>query len=367
MTDVLFSEVNEDTLKAAYFIQTTVTSTRIRLARNLYSYPFPNKLDVKQAEEVKKAIRRELARLDEFNEYDLNGMTRDEAMRLQEKHLISPALIRRKKISAAFVTSDETVSVMVNEEDHLREQYIVKGLDLVSAYRRISGVDEEIARTVLFAYDEKLGYLTACPSNLGTGLRASVMMFLPALTEYKMLDGLLPSLKKNGLTVRGAYGEGTAAEGFTYQISNERTLGLSEEEILAHMKEVALSLADIEVRMRKRMLEEEPRAALERCLRAYGRLMSAAELSYKNFSADMSLVKLGATLGFFDMKGTTVKDGMSAINAFTASMQPVTFRLNSCPADADEKECDRLRAVAVQRELAKTVKRAKYTRQIPFA
>ncbi|MFR5103468.1 MAG: ATP--guanido phosphotransferase, partial [Christensenellaceae bacterium] len=200
-------------MDSASFIETVVTSTRVRLARNLYSYPFPGKMTVQEAKEVIRTVGYELNRLDDFTEYDIGKIGAEEATLLQEKHLISPDLIRRKDISAAFISSDKEVSVMVNEEDHLREQYILKGFDLYKAYERISGIDDGMARSVSFAYDEKLGYLTACPSNLGTGMRASVMMFLPGLAKYKKLEELLPSLKVNGLTVRGVFGEGTAAEG----------------------------------------------------------------------------------------------------------------------------------------------------------
>ena len=162
-------------MDSASFIETVVTSTRVRLARNLYSYPFPGKMTVQEAKEVIRTVGYELNRLDDFTEYDIGKIGAEEATLLQEKHLISPDLIRRKDISAAFISSDKEVSVMVNEEDHLREQYILKGFDLYKAYERISGIDDGLARSVSFAYDEKLGYLTACPSNLGTGMRASVM------------------------------------------------------------------------------------------------------------------------------------------------------------------------------------------------
>lgn len=368
--DSHISELNaatDDVLKSAYFICTTVSSTRIRLARNLYAYPFPARLGRAQAAEIIQSVRVELNRLAEFNEYDMDKIGTDEAMRLQEKRLISPDLLRRKEISAAFISPDETVSVMVNEEDHLREQYILKEFDLPHAYERIRTIDEAVARSVLFAYDEKLGYLTACPSNVGTGLRASVMMFLPGLAKYKKLDELLPSLKRHGLTVRGSYGEGSAAEGYTCQISNERTLGLSEEDVLSHMKEVTLNVAEIETRLRKRLLEEDKRNVLEGCLRAYGFLMSAAELPYKDFAPAMAKIKLGAALGLFEMKGVTVKEGFAALDEFLSEMQPVTFRLKYCPSDADDAECDRLRAVTVQRTLPEIAKRTRYLRTIPFA
>ena len=337
---------------SAAFIETTVTSTRVRLARNLFGFPFPDKLNPAQAKEVVRMVGYELNHLDEFTEYDIGKIGAEEATLLQEKHLISPDLIRRKEVSAAFISSDKDVSVMVNEEDHLREQYILKGYDLYKAYERISGIDDGIARSVSFAYDEKLGYLTACPSNLGTGMRASVMMFLPGLAKYKKLEELLPSLKVNGLTVRGVFGEGTAAEGYSYQISNERTLGYSEADILSHMDEVTLNLAELEIRARERMLEEDETGYRDMCLRAYGALTNCALLPVKELTAGMVKVKLGVALGFFRAPD------MVRLNDFIANMRPVSFKMGNCPAAKDERTCDLLRAKIVRKILPDLVRRA---------
>ena len=153
------------------FIETLVTSTRIRLARNLAAYPFPQKLDDKLAEEVVFLVGKALGELDEFEKNDIGELSEQEAILLQEQHLISPALIKRKNIGAAFLSSDKSISVMVNEEDHLREQYIYKGFDLYKAYERISGLDEGLGASLGFAYDEKLGYLTAYPYLSCSGKR----------------------------------------------------------------------------------------------------------------------------------------------------------------------------------------------------
>ena len=209
-------------------IKTTVISTRIRLARNFAAYPFPRRMDDAQAEDIVYLVGEGLKQFDEFTKYEIDGLSRQQATLLKERYLISPALLKSKK-GAAFVSDDKAISVMVNEEDHLREQYIYKGFDLYKAYERISGIDDGLAELYDFAFDDKLGYITACPSNLGTGMRASVMMFLPGLTQNGGLKAVLPTLKENGLTVRGTFGEGSTTEGCIYQISNERTLGVSEK------------------------------------------------------------------------------------------------------------------------------------------
>lgn len=332
------------------FVETTVVSTRIRLARNLSGYPFPLKLKKEQAKEIVGRVGNALSTLDAFTEFDIGKMKESEATLLQEKYLISPELIRKKDVSAAFISSDKEVSVMVNEEDHLREQYILKGFDLYKAYERLGGIDEGLERELNFSFDERLGYLTACPSNLGTGLRASVMMFLPGLARYKKLEGLLPSLKSNGLTVRGGFGEGTAADGYSYQISNERTLGFSEADILSHMSEVTLSLAELEIRARGKMLEEDELLYRDKALRAYGELCNCAVLPVDELSEKIVSVRLGVALGFFKV------DSMDAFSDFIANMRPYSFRMGNCPK-ASELETDVMRAKIVGKVLPRLVKR----------
>lgn len=332
------------------FVETTVISTRIRLARNLAGYPFPAKLSVAQAKEIISSVAAALSRLDEFTEYDIGAMSEEQATLLKEKYIISAELIKKKELSAAFVSSDKEISVMVNEEDHLREQYILKGFDLYKAYERLGGIDDGLEKSLDFSFDERLGYLTACPSNVGTGMRASVMMFLPGLARYKKLKALLPSLKKNGLTVRGGFGEGTLADGYTYQISNERTLGVSETDVLSHMNEVTLNMAELEIRARERMLEEDELNYRDVCLRAYGALCNCAVLPVKELSEKLVKVRLGVALGFLKA------DGTDAFNDFVANMRPISFRAGNCPM-ANEAETDVVRAKIVGKVLPSLVRR----------
>ena len=333
------------------FIETLVTSTRIRLARNFAAYPFPQKLDERLAEEIVYLVGKELQKLDEFEKNDMSTLSKEEATLLQEQHLISPALIRRKGIGAAFISSDKSISVMVNEEDHLREQYILKGFDLYKAYERISGIDEGLSSSLGFAYDEKLGYLTACPSNLGTGMRASVMMFLPCLALNNELENYLPTLKANGLTVRGVFGEGTVAEGYSYQVSNERTLGLSEQDVLDQMIRMTMNLCDLELRARERMLKKKKIPLRDACLRAYGTLTNCAVLELKELTEGMVKVKLGMALGFFEARD------IQAFNDFLADMRPASFRLENGLQGASEYECNLMRAEIVHKVLPELVSR----------
>ena len=333
------------------FIETLVTSTRIRLARNLAAYPFPEKLDANLAQEVVYLVGSALRELDNFQKNDIGTLSEEESTLLQEQHLISPALIRRKGIGAAFLSPDKSISVMVNEEDHLRQQCICKGFDLYKAYESISGIDDGLNTNLNFAYDEKLGYLTACPSNLGTGMRASVMLFLPGLVTSKELENFLPRLKAGGLTVRGVFGEGTAAEGYSYQVSNERTLGTSEEEILDGMMRMTMTLCDLELRARERMLKRNKIEYKDACLRAYGALTNCALLTQKELTEGMVKVKLGVALGFFEARD------MQAFNDFLADMRPASFRLENGMQGASEKDCNLIRAEIVHKVLPELVSR----------
>ena len=326
-----------------------ISSTRIRLARNLDSYPFPDRLDESKAKEVIALIRHELKLLDLFNEYDVETSTPMQSAYMQEKHLISPALIKRGGKGAAFISQDECISVMVNEEDHLREQYIFKDFDLMDAYEKISGIDDLIGGKVNFAYDKKLGYLTACPSNLGTGMRASVMMFLPALTKSGTLKKLFPTFKQYGLTVRGVFGEGSQAEGYTYQISNERTLGVSEISILEQMTEVGYNLCSLELHEREKMLERDGIQLKDDCLRAYGTLTNCALLSQEEMSQLLTKIRLGVVLGFFRART------MDRLEEFISEMQPASFRLKYNPNT--EEEAQSIRAGVAATELKKCISR----------
>ncbi len=326
-----------------------VVSTRIRLARNFAAYPFPKKMDEAQAEDIVVLVREGLKALDDFTEYDLKKLTPEAARKLQERYIISAALLKSKG-GAAFVSSDEAMSIMVNEEDHLRQQYICSGLKLEDAYERMMGVDESLSAKYDFAFDDKLGFLTACPSNLGTGMRASVMMFLPALATNGSLKELLPDIKSAGMTVRGAFGEGTVAEGYLYQVSNERTLGWSETEILSAVKRTVLDLCERELETREEMLKADGDGLKDRCLRAFGVLTNCAILSEEEFLAKMTDVRLGVALGFLEALD------VQGFDDFINDMRPAAFRLDNELKGKRERYCDVLRAETVGNVLPELVR-----------
>ena len=292
------------------FMQGTVVSSRIRLARNLNGYPFPERLKSdKQAKEIIRSVSSAINKVDEFRLYYMDSISDDDALNLVENHLISPALLKKPARSAALINEAGNVSIMINEEDHLREQCIQSGLSLRSSYAIMSAKDSLIARSIAFAYDEQLGCLTACPTNLGTGLRASVMMFLPALAIGGLMPELVSRARRNGLTIRGAYGEGSSAEGYTYQLSNEVTLGVSEEEILTQVEEAVSKVEELEAVERKNLRNGANGLALkDKCLRAYGILTNCALMPSEEFSSLCADLKLAACLGYLNCDTTRIDE-----------------------------------------------------------
>jgi protein arginine kinase len=285
-------------------IKNTVSSSRIRLARNLNGYPFPSRLkDEKQAKEIIRSVTSAINKVDEFRLYYMDGISDEEAQGLVENHLISPLLLSKPHYSAALINEKRNISIMINEEDHLREQCIEKGFALREAYKTMSAKDGIMARSIKFAYDEQLGYLTACPTNLGTGLRASVMLFLPALTVNGVMPKVIQTTNRLGLTVRGAYGEGTTAEGYMYQVSNEVTLGVDEEQILSQVEEVVSRISEMEQSERIKLTRGAPAMAIkDRCLRSLGVLTHCALMPSEEFEKLCSNLKLGGVLGYIQLK-----------------------------------------------------------------
>ena len=333
-------------------IESTVVSTRIRLARNLADYPFPSVLhSAKQAKEIVRAVYDAASGARAFKLYHMGDLSDNVAQALCDDHLISAELAANKKYGAALIDEsggdlqEGKFSIMINEEDHLREQYIADGLCLPRAYGLLAAFDGELSRQLRFAFDAQLGYLTACPTNLGTGLRASVMLFLPALTRLRKMERVVREISRLGHTVRGVYGEGSAAEGFMYQISNEVTLGVTEEYILSEVQRAALELVSLESQARKSLREEDETGVRDECMRDYGILRYCAKISFEEFLQRLSGVKLGAALGFI-----RVRD-FRALDALAARARPANVGLLSDGA-LTAPERDVLRAELCRRELA---------------
>ena len=321
-----------------------VISTRIRLARNLYDFPFPAKLDVNgknQVNEIIKGILFENDRKD-FSYIEMKDLSRIQAVSLAESHLISPEFASKKDGSALVLSSDESVSIMLCEEDHIRLQVMKSGLALEEAYDIADKLDRMIDGKVKYAFDERIGYLTQCPTNLGTAMRASVMLHLPALTKCGQMTKLANTVSKLGLTIRGANGEGSQPVGDMYQISNQITLGITEETAIANLKSIVLQLVSQE-RAAAAELVKKP-AEEDKIFRALGILKNARLLSTNEFMELISVARLGAARGLIDIP-------IEKINELTVSMQPATISASN-PEAATPALRDAYRAKVVREALA---------------
>ncbi|HEY3315084.1 MAG TPA: protein arginine kinase [Bacillota bacterium] len=279
-----------------------VISSRIRLARNLLGVPFPHLLDEARAEEVAgrvegayKALQAE-GKLADHGLVRVNRLPALDRQVLVEKHLISPQFAQEEKPTALLVDPGQTVSVMVNEEDHLRIQCLLPGLQLEQAWAKASQVDDDLEGKLDFAFVEQQGYLTACPTNVGTGLRASVMLHLPALILSNQAARVGHAVVKLGLAVRGLYGEGTEALGNMFQVSNQVTLGQTEEEIIQNLRSVTEQIVEHEMNARKFLTQENKSQIEDRVNRAYGLLAHARIMSSQEAMQLLSDLRLGVDL-----------------------------------------------------------------------
>lgn len=299
-----------------------VLSSRIRLARNLSTLPFPQIMTEAQAEELIRQVEQGVkevnlmglsSKVDLFRLVDTPALDRQV---LVEKHLISPQQAQQSRGKAVAISEDESVSVMVNEEDHLRIQCLASGLQLKEMWRLASSVDDALEQKLNYAFDPQRGYLTACPTNVGTGMRASVMMHLPGLVLTQQAGRLFHSLSQLGLVVRGLYGEGTEAAGHLFQVSNQTSLGKAEEEIIEHLEAVVHKVIDAERQARSHLMSEMRLQIEDRVGRAYGLLSSARVITSEEAMKLLSDVRLGISSGMFP------KLSHRLINELMIAMQP---------------------------------------------
>ena len=289
-----------------------VISSRVRLARNVRGLPFPGsgrRADPRLLRAMEEGAERAAQG---FMDYEFLRMRELDPVRkkaLVERHLISPALVRNTATGSVILERSEGVSVMLNEEDRIREQCVEKGFALPRAYSRLNGYDDRLLALLPVAYDRELGFLTACPTNLGTGMRASVMLFLPAL---RLIGGIEAEIARcigeYGMTVRGVYGEGSKAQGDMYQLSNTRTLGVTEEDILRSVERAAVEICAREREAAERLARERGEALCDRIARSYGVLTTAYKLTSAELMDLISYVKLGVILHILPLKDTETLD-----------------------------------------------------------
>jgi protein arginine kinase len=280
-----------------------VMSSRIRLARNLAQFPFPNRASDTVRGEIEDLLHEQLALRPGGKSLHYLRIDRLETLDRQflvERQLISRELSEGHGPRGVGISSSENISLMVNEEDHLRMQVLRSGFALEECWRDMDAIDDAIEAGVNYAFSEKLGYLTACPTNVGTGIRVSVLLHLPALVMTKEIQKAFQALQKIGLAVRGLYGEGSQAMGDFYQVSNQATLGKSEEEIITAVKDVIPHILGYERRVRGALVKEDRRKLHDQVSRAYGNLRHAQTISSEETMQLLSSVRLGVNLGLID-------------------------------------------------------------------
>lgn len=332
-----------------------IISSRIRLARNLDNYKFPNMIEEAQANQMINDVREALFSKGEFaqnffEEVKMDSIRQVDKIAMMERHVISPLFIGVKKPNTLILSNDESVSIMVNEEDHIRIQSMEVGMNLSEALDHANKVDDLLEEKLNYAFDNKLGYLTACPTNLGTGLRASYMIHVPALETTGQLKFLLDAIGKFGLTVRGMYGEGSEAQGSIFQISNQLTLGLNEQEIIDNLTTITKQIVEQELIVRNKFLNERRLEFEDAIYRSYGLLCHARVLSAKECMTLLSDIKLGIELGLLKSQAynkINIFDLMTRIQP--ANLQKIEMKHLSL------KERDVARAAYIRENIVKLV------------
>lgn len=325
-----------------------VLMTRIRLARNLSGNAFPGWAKPAQREKVLGTCREALvatAPLKRSLSIGVGELSELEKQILVERHLISRELSAFKSGSGVVISKDQTYSVMVNEEDHLRIQVLRSGFQLKKAWNAINDLDSALEEQLDFAYSPTLGYLTACPTNLGTAMRASAMMHLPALVIGSQMEKVVRAVNQLGMVVRGLFGEGSDASGSIFQISNQTTLGESEEEIIKRLGSVLSSIVDHELNAREKLLEADAGKLFDKIGRAYGILKNCHLLNSSEAMNLLSLIRLGIDLGIFPDAHRSVIDRLF-IEAQPGHLQ------HAQKGEFDPEQRDLLRAVRLRAEFA---------------
>jgi protein arginine kinase len=324
-----------------------VMSSRVRLARNLRDASFPGWAKkperVKALEVILPAVSSLPEMADSFAEA-MDNLTALDKQLLVERHLISREHAAKGVGSGVVVNREESFCVMINEEDHLRMQALRPGFQIQEAWMAIDRLDSALEKKLDYAFDNDLGYLTACPTNLGTGVRVSAMLHLPGLVLAEQINPIIQSVNKLGLAVRGLYGEGTEALGNVFQVSNQMTLGESETAIVERLEKVMAQIIEHEENARQSLLEKKPKVVFNHIGRAYGILANAHSISSKETMNLLSLMRLGVDLGLFPNTSRTLVDELFLITQPAHLQKQISDKLSA-------EERDLIRADMVREQL----------------
>ncbi len=326
-----------------------ILTSRVRLARNLAQMPYPHMLNQEQINEVIEEVSSSIkgsnsAVAGNFQVIKLKDMDQLDRVSMFEKHIVSSDLVNNYERAAVVVNKENDVSIMINEEDHIRLQVIYPGFKIKEAYDYANKLDDLMEEKLTYAYEGKLGYLTSCPTNVGTGIRASVMLHLPALTITKNINNVVNTVTQVGMTIRGIYGEGSNVMGNMYQVSNQVTLGLSEEEIINNLTAVTKKIIDQEEKARALLYEKQQDELEDDIYRSLGILKYARAISTAESFNLLSRVRMGIEMGI-------IKDiEISVINNLLVNIQPATLQLNT-GKEADLAQRDKARAKILREAL----------------
>lgn len=313
-----------------------ILSSRVRLARNIKGIPFPERADADSQQKVIDICKAAVSSGEtELTFIDIGAMKDFEKQAIAEQHIISPQMMDDKIKRGLLLSSDSSKSVLINEEDHLRIQCMAPGFDLAKCFENANIIDDAIEQSADYAFDSHLGYLTCCPTNLGTGMRASVMVHLPALTMSGNINSIIDSLSQLGMTVRGIFGEGSKATGNIYQISNQMTLGESEENIIERFEQIITEVVEKERELRRRIYEADRYRIEDKLMRSYGILTNAIVMTSSEAMARLSDVRFGVELGI-------IKNvDLQKLNKVMYEILPANIVKNYNLTDAGERDLKR--------------------------
>ncbi len=322
-----------------------VLSSRVRLARNIANSPFPSRADTDARERVLSFVKNALKKSPDLSQgtfvncSQLNDLDRSF---LVERHLVSLEFTQLRDFSALLIGKNENLSVMINEEDHLRIQALASGLEIREAFRMADHVDDELAKSLEFAFDPTFGYLTSCPTNTGTGMRASVLIHLPGLALTREIEKVISQISKLGLVVRGFYGEGSDVWGNLFQVSNQTTLGRSEQDLLESLERVTRQIIEYEENARKRLFNEAKDQIEDKIWRAYAILKYARTLTSEETLNMLSAIRLGIGMAVLDIVS------LSQVNEILALTQPAHlqkyFKKRMEPGERDQVRAELVRS-----------------------
>lgn len=321
-------------------------TSRVRLARNFSDIPFSAKMTIKDQTKLLNRMQEFISDNKTYGKLmfaDMASMHPVDRVSLVERHLISPDLADTKGNAGAFINDEENVSIMVNEEDHIRIQSIFPGIQLERAYQICDEIDSVIGDKADYAFDNKYGYLTSCPTNIGTGMRASVMLHLPALVMTGYMKSILESCDKVGVAVRGIYGENSDAVGDMFQVSNQVTLGRKEDETIAGIDGICKQIIDREKTLRLQLYKQNIYSFEDRIFRSYGLLLNARIISTQECFKLLSDVRLGVSMGI-------IKDiDLVTLNEILVLAQPATLqKISGKQLNQDERDVKRAELIRVK-------------------